>query len=151
MSSRRRSCRWRFHRFTSASIPVLGRPCARSTATLGFHTLSPYQRACSTSTVPPPAAAAEALPDDTSLEVVIVLRVGFPRHVEAKTHVPSCTRSGVNNISRGRITLSGGRGPTADELQSNDRDRDDRQTDRSQERDRRARGIIGAGRVIGQG
>src|SRR3989475_5513757 len=39
------------------------------------------------------AAPAEAVPCEDSFEGFLVLRVGFPRHVEAKTHVPSCTRS----------------------------------------------------------
>src|SRR2546422_936035 len=63
----------------------------------GRHPFAPTRPEWTIETAPP----TEAVFSEDPLEGLLVLRVGFPRHLEAKTHVPCCTRSRVNNISRG--------------------------------------------------
>src|SRR2546428_882055 len=65
----------------------------------GRHAFAPTRPEWTIETAPP----TEAVLCEDPLEGLLVLRVGFPRHLEPKTHVPWCTRSRVNNISR-RVT-----------------------------------------------
>src|SRR5207244_11952740 len=63
----------------------------------GRHPFAPTRPERTIETAPP----TEPVLREDPLEGLLVLRVGFPLHIEAKTHVPWCTRSRVNNISRG--------------------------------------------------
>src|SRR2546428_613402 len=120
MSSRRRSSRRCFQRFTSASIHVRGNLPGPTLQLLQegrlLHALPQENRVPQDVLLPVPIedgrhALAPARPErpleralppqavlrENPLEGLLVFRVGFPIHLEAKPHAPVCTRSGVNN------------------------------------------------------